>query len=224
MPIDPKDKGTWGDSEHRLAQISETTVIFKDVVQVRDAQWWRAFSRGYVTQWASMYPQQTDALIYAHTLDDIETLAPLIQRFRSTPQKKAFVVISGGALCPCEQAAAKLGWAPSSCHDRRFKVFDLEIGSIARSMASDISLMQEVYASMKGLLRIHSPALVITVGDVNEHVRDALSLAVSKHGQNTSFVLIPRDSVPHSVWMADVRLPALYRKIFSPFPKPMSLI
>ena len=32
--MDPEDKETWGDSEHRLAQISETTVIHKNIVEV----------------------------------------------------------------------------------------------------------------------------------------------------------------------------------------------
>lgn len=209
VPINPKDKDTWGDSEHRLAQISETTVIFKDVVQVRDDQWWRAFSRGYVTQWASMYPQQIDALIYAHSLEDVANLAPLIQRFRSTPRKKAFLAVPGGSLCPCEEAAMKLGWPTSSCHERRLRIFDLEVGSIARSLASDISLIQEIHASMKGLIRIHSPALLIAVGDVETTVKDALSLAVSKYGKNTSLVLLPRDSISHSVWMANVPMPSL---------------
>ncbi|KAI5079568.1 hypothetical protein GOP47_0005047 [Adiantum capillus-veneris] len=209
VPVDQDDKDTWGDSEHRLAQISETTVIFKDIVQVRDDQWWRAFSRGYVTQWASMHPQQIDALIYAHSLEDVASLAPLIQQFRNTPQKKAFLVVPGGSLCPCEEAAVKLGWPASTCHERRFKIFDLEVGSISRSLASDISIIQEIHASMKGLIKIHSPALVIAVGDVVANVRDALSLAVSKYGRNTSMVLLPRTAIAHSVWIPSVRTQAL---------------
>ncbi|MCO5557146.1 hypothetical protein L7F22_010703 [Adiantum nelumboides] len=209
VPIDQDDKDTWGDSEHRLAQISETTVIFKDVVQVRDDQWWRAFSRGYVTQWASMYPQQIDALIYAHSLEDVVSLSPLILQFRKTPQKKAFLVVPGGSLCPCEEAAVKLGWPASACHERRFKIFDLEVGSISRSLASDIPLIQEIQASMKGLIRIHSPALVIAVEDVVADVRNALSLAVCKYGRNTSLVLLPRNAIPHSVWIPGVRTQAL---------------
>ncbi|KAJ8651155.1 hypothetical protein MRB53_004178 [Persea americana] len=46
LPVDPNDKETWGNSEHRLAYVSETTVIFKDIVQVRDDQWRRALSTG----------------------------------------------------------------------------------------------------------------------------------------------------------------------------------
>lgn len=34
VPIDPSDVETWGDKEHRLAQVAETTVIHKDIVEV----------------------------------------------------------------------------------------------------------------------------------------------------------------------------------------------
>ncbi|KAH7425783.1 hypothetical protein KP509_11G070800 [Ceratopteris richardii] len=209
VPIDPQEKDTWGDSEHRLAQIAETTIIFKDVVQVRDDQWWRALSRGYVTQRTSMYPQQIDALIYAHTLEDVTSLAPLIQQFRVTPNKKAYLVVSGGSLCSCDAAVMKLGWPASACHERRFEVFDLELGSISKSVASDISNIQEIHASMKGLIKIHSPALVIAVGEVETRVRDAISLVVSETGVNTSLVLLPRNSIPHSLWIPSVRTQAL---------------
>ncbi|KAH7425782.1 hypothetical protein KP509_11G070700 [Ceratopteris richardii] len=209
VPIDPEDKESWGDREHRLAQISETTVRFKDVVQVRDDQWWRALSRGYVTQWAFMYPQQIHALIYAHSLEDITSLAPLIRQFQLTPARKAYLVIPGGSLCPCEAAVTTLGWAASACHERRFKVFDLEVGSISRSLASDGSLIQEIHACMKGLIKIHSPALLITVGEVEARVRHALSLAVSQCRRNTSLVLLPRRSIAHSVWIPDIGIQAL---------------
>ncbi|MCO5572767.1 hypothetical protein L7F22_026526 [Adiantum nelumboides] len=209
VPINHEDKDTWGDREHRLAQISETTVIFKDVVQVRDDQWWRSFSRGYVTQWAAMYPQQVDALIYAHTLEDVADFASLIHHFRATPLKKAFLVVPGGSLCPCEEATNKLGWPAASCHERRFKIFDLEIGSIARSLVSEVSLMQEVYGAIKGLIKIHSPALVVAAADVQSCVRDALKLAVDNYGKNTSLVLLPRNAIAHSLWMASLRLQSL---------------
>nr|DAD28015.1 TPA_asm: hypothetical protein HUJ06_029483 [Nelumbo nucifera] len=81
LPVDPNDKETWGDSEHRLAYVSETTVIFKDIVQVRDDQWWRALSTGYVTQWAAMYPQKIDALFYAHSLDE-EVVTVLVKKLQ----------------------------------------------------------------------------------------------------------------------------------------------
>jgi hypothetical protein len=84
LPVNPNDKETWGDSEHRLAYVSETTVIFKDVVQVRDNQWWSALSTGYITQWAKMHPQKIDALFYAHSLQEVKALTPLLEKFRST--------------------------------------------------------------------------------------------------------------------------------------------
>ncbi|CAD6257531.1 unnamed protein product [Miscanthus lutarioriparius] len=76
LPVDPNDKETWGDSEHRLAYVSETTVIFKDIVQVRDEQWWRALTSGYVTRWAAMHPQKVDALFYAHSLGEYSPSIP----------------------------------------------------------------------------------------------------------------------------------------------------
>lgn len=36
LPVDANDTDTWGDKEHRLAQIAETTVIHKNVVEVSD--------------------------------------------------------------------------------------------------------------------------------------------------------------------------------------------
>jgi hypothetical protein len=74
-----------------------------------------------------MNPQQCDVFIYAHSLKEVQAVAPLLQKFRTTPGKKAYLVISGGQYCPCEDAASLLGWSKASCHDRRFKVFDLEV-------------------------------------------------------------------------------------------------
>lgn len=209
MPIDPNNMETWGDSEHRLAYVSETTVIHKDIVQIRDEQWWRTLSRGYVTQWAAMYPQQSDAFFYAHSLSELVELAPLILRFRGTPSKKAYVVVPGGAHCPCEEAAVLLGWSPHNCKERRFKIFDLEVGSIARG-ASDSSVIQEIFASMRGLFKIHSPALLITVSDLDPTVRDALQAAVRR--SNTTLVRLPRSSIKHALWIPDVKSAALRSK------------
>ena len=209
VPVNPHDKETWGDCEHRLAQISETTVIYKDVVQVRDDQWWRALTRGYITQWSLMHPQRIDALIYAHSLHDVADFAPMIHRFRTTHLKKAFLVVPGGSLCPCEEAAVTLGWPASVCHERRFKIFDLEVGAIARSLVSDISLMQEIYSAFKGLIKIHSPALVLAIEGVPSSVRDGLAMAVTKHGRKTSLVLLPRNVIPHSLWITNLRLESL---------------
>jgi len=102
-------------------------------LQVRDNQWWRAFSRGYITQWAEMNPQRSDAFFYAHRVSDVQAMAPLLQKFRGTLGRKVYLVVSGGDFCSCEAAAQVLGWAAASCSDRRFKVFDLEV-STARHM------------------------------------------------------------------------------------------
>ncbi|XP_002973886.2 uncharacterized protein LOC9656675 [Selaginella moellendorffii] len=206
VPIDPDDRDTWGDSEHRLAYVSETTVIHKDIVQLRDRQWWSALTRGYVTQWAAMFPQQCDVFFYAHSLGEILDLAPLILRFRSIPGKKAYVVVSGGPYCPCEEAALMLGWSSNSCHDRRFKMFDLDI-SFVSSGNSNTQVFHEVLAAMKGLIRIHSPAIIISVADLVPDVRDAIALAAFQ--ANTTVLQLPRRAIEHALWIADVKTSAL---------------
>jgi hypothetical protein len=203
VPVDPNDKATWGDKEHRLAQVAETTVIHKDVVDVRDNQWWRTFSRGYITQWAEMNPQRCDAFFYAHRISDVKTMAPLMMKFRSVPGRKVYLVISGGQYCSCEDAVEIFGWAAAECKARRFKVFDLEVGSVHRSF-SETPFIQEVSASLRGLMKMHSPTLLITVNDLPSAVVRALQLATAQSGSNTSFVQIPRASFPHALWIATV--------------------
>lgn len=212
LPVDPKDKETWGDSEHRLAYVSETTVIFKDIVQVRDNQWWRALSTGYVTQWAAMYPQKIDALFYAHSLEEVKALAPLLEKFRSTVGKKTYIVVSGGGFCPCEEAAAVLNWPKVVCRERRFKIFDLGIGAISGVSNSEVPVVQSVYSSIKGLIKIHNPSLLITVADIDSNVKSALKMATESNLNSTKMVLLPRSSVPKVLWMADVRSTALPSK------------
>ncbi|EFJ14348.1 hypothetical protein SELMODRAFT_120665 [Selaginella moellendorffii] len=209
LPVDPTDPATWGDKEHRLAYVSETTVIHKDIVEIRDDQWWRALSRGYVTQWSRMNPQQSDVIFYAHTLDQVTDLAPLIARFRATPGKKAYVAVAGGVHCPCKEAAPLLGLPTEACHERRFKIFDLEMGSIAATWKAGegdrgfSGQFQEIYGAMRGLVRIHSPAIIVTVADLERGVRDAVDLA-AKRG-NATLVELPRPSIQHALWMADLK-------------------
>ncbi|KAL5990611.1 hypothetical protein ACLOJK_011514 [Asimina triloba] len=212
LPVDPKDKETWGDSEHRLAYISETTVIFKDTVQVRDEQWWRALSSGYITQWAAMNPQKTDALFYAHSPQEVKALAPLLEKFRSTFGKKAYIVVSGGDHCSCEDAAKVLSWPPQVCRERRFKIFDLGVGAISGASKSEVPLFQSVYSSMKGLIKIHNPSLLIAVADVDSNVRNALKMASDSNSNHSTLVLLPRAAVPKVLWMADLRSTALPSK------------
>ncbi|KAG7019279.1 hypothetical protein SDJN02_18239, partial [Cucurbita argyrosperma subsp. argyrosperma] len=210
LPVDPKDKETWGDSEHRLAYVSETTVIFKDIVQVRDDQWWKAMSTGYITQWAAMYPQKIDALFYAHSVDEAKALAPLLEKFRSTVGKKAYIAVSGGNFCPCEDAAAALKWPKSVCKERRFKIFDLAIGALSGISNSEVPVVQAVYASMKGLIKIHNPSVVITVANVDPNVKKALKMASEANlNGSTTVILLPRPSISKVLWMADLRSTAL---------------
>ncbi|KAJ6403309.1 hypothetical protein OIU84_015258 [Salix udensis] len=182
LPVDPNDKETWGDSEHRLAYVSETTVIFKDIVQIRDDQWWKALSAGYVTQWA----------------------------FRSTVGKKAYIAIPGGNFCPCEDAASALNWPKMVCKERRFKIFDLAVGTQSDISDSEVPVMQAVYSSMKGLIKIHNPSVVITVDDIDPNVKKALKMATETNIVNgTTMVLLPRPSISKVLWMADLRSTAL---------------
>lgn len=213
LPVDPNNKETWGDSEHRLAYVSETTVIFKDIVQVRDDQWWKALSTGYITQWAAMYPQKIDALFYAHSVDEVKALAPLLEKFRSTVGKKAYIAVSGGKFCPCEDAATALKWPKLVCSERRFKIFDLAVGALSGISSSEVPVVQAVYASMKGLIKIHDPSLLITVSDIDSNVKKALRMATETTSNATTLVLLPRPSVSKVLWMADLRATALPSKI-----------
>ncbi|KAL9660186.1 hypothetical protein QQ045_024998 [Rhodiola kirilowii] len=211
LPVDAEDKETWGDSEHRLAYVSETTVIFKDIVQVRDDQWWKALSTGYVTQWAAMNPQKIDALFYAHSISEVKALAPLLEKFRTTVGRKAYIVVSGGNFCPCEEATAALGWPKSVCKERRFKMFDLNVGAMSGMISdSEVPVVQAVYASMKGLIKMHNPSVVITVADIDPHVKKALKMATDAVSNGTAaLVTLPRPSITKVLWMADLRPTAL---------------
>jgi len=208
LPVAADDKETWGDSEHRLAYVSETTVIFKDTVQIRDEQWWRTLSTGYITQWAAMHPQKIDVLFYAHSLDEVQALSPLLEKFRSTVGRKAYIVVSGGRFCPCEETADALKWPSIVCKERRFKIFDLDVGAVQGGVSnSDIPVVQTVYSSLKGLIKIHNPTLLVTVDDIDPTVKNALKMST----ENTTvvFVALPRASIPYTLWMADLRPTAL---------------
>lgn len=212
LPVDPKDRETWGDSEHRLAYVSETTVIFKDIVQVRDDQWWKALSTGYITQWAAMNPQKIDALFYAHSVDEVKALSPLLEKFRASVGKKAYIAVAGGKFCPCEEAAAALKWPKVVCKERRFKIFDLDVGALSGISNSEVPVVQAVYASVKGLIKIHNPSVVITVADIDPNVKKALQMASETNVNGTTLVLLPRPSVSKVLWMADLRSTALPSK------------
>ncbi|KAH7862531.1 hypothetical protein Vadar_006106 [Vaccinium darrowii] len=210
LPVDAKDKETWGDSEHRLAYISETTVIFKDVVQVRDDQWWRALSTGYITQWAAMNPQKIDAFFYAHSLEEVKALAPLLKKFQSTFRKKGYIAVSGGSFCPCEEAAVVLGWPKTVCTERRFKIFDLSLEAASSGVSdSEVPVVQGVYSSMKGLIKMHNPSVVIATSDIDPNVLKALRMATETAKNSSTLVLLPKPSVEKVLWMVDLRSTAL---------------
>ncbi|KAG0452694.1 hypothetical protein HPP92_025358 [Vanilla planifolia] len=209
LPPDPHDKETWGDSEHRLAFVSETTVIYKDIVQLRDDQWWRVLSSGYVTQWAKMYPQKIDALFYAHSLEEVKVFSPLLKKFGSIVGRKAYIVVSGGTLCPCEAAAAILNWPEGVCKERRFKIIDLGIGANSGISNSEVPNMQPLHCSMKGILRIHNPGLLIAAADIDSTVKNSLKMAIEGSKNNSTLVLLPRSEVSKVLWIADLRPTAL---------------
>jgi hypothetical protein len=157
-----------------------------------------------------MNPQKSDAIFFADTLAEVRALAPLILKFRSTPGKKAFVAVTGGVQCPCEEAASVLGWSPAACHERRFKIFNLEIGTDSREKRMDPSFIHEVMATMKGLMQIHGPSLIITTNTIASSVREALSLVTTRFA--ATLVELPPSSVPYALWIPDTRSVALQCK------------
>lgn len=159
-----------------------------------------------------MYPQKIDALFYAHSVDEVKALAPLLEKFRSTVGKKAYIVVSGSNFCPCEDAASVLNWPKLVCKERRFKIFDLAVGSLSGVSNSEVPVIQVIYSSMKGLIKIHSPSVVIIVSDIDPIVKKALKMASEANSNATTLVLLPRASVSKVLWMADLRSTALPSK------------
>lgn len=165
-----------------------------------------------------MYPQKIDALFYAHSVDEVRALAPLLEKFRSTVGKKAYIVVSGGNFCPCEDAASALNWPKLVCKERRFKIFDLTIGALSGVSNSEVPVVQAVFSSMKGLIKIHNPSVVITVADIDSNVKKALKMATETKPNGTTLVLLPRPSITKVLWMADLRsaaLPSKHQSFFS---------
>lgn len=165
-----------------------------------------------------MYPQKIDALFYAHSVHEVRALAPLLEKFRSTVGKKAYIVVSGGNFCPCEDAASALNWPKLVCKERRFKIFDLAIGALSGVSNSEVPVVQAVFSSMKGLIKIHNPSVVITVADIDSNVKKALKMATETKSNGTTLVLLPRPSITKVLWMADLRsaaLPSKHQSFFS---------
>jgi hypothetical protein len=73
-------------------------------------------------------------------------------------------------------------------------------------------MIQEIFVAMRGLIKIHSPALIITVKDVAAPVLEAIKMAASRSLTNTTVVCLPATSFPHALWMADIRTTALMCK------------
>ncbi|WOH01108.1 hypothetical protein DCAR_0520489 [Daucus carota subsp. sativus] len=117
-------------------------------------------------------------------------------------------------------AASALGWPQVVCRERRFKIFDLEVGALSGISNSEVPVVQAVYASMKGLIKMHNPSVVITINDIDLNVMKALKMATETNTNGSVLILLPRSSVSKALWMADLRATALPKKFK---PKPASL-
>ena len=81
---------------------------------------------------------------------------------------------------------------------------------------SEVPVLQAVYSSMKGLIKIHNPSVVITVADADPNVKKALKMATETNVNGTALVLLPRASISKVLWMADLRSTALPSKNLYP--------
>ncbi|XP_063950488.1 uncharacterized protein LOC135152968 isoform X1 [Daucus carota subsp. sativus] len=106
-------------------------------------------------------------------------------------------------------AASALGWPQVVCRERRFKIFDLEVGALSGISNSEVPVVQAVYASMKGLIKMHNPSVVITINDIDLNVMKALKMATETNTNGSVLILLPRSSVSKALWMADLRATAL---------------
>lgn len=86
-----------------------------------------------------------------------------------------------------------------------------QVGSVHKGNAEP-PMIQEIFVAMRGLIKIHSPALIITVKDVAAPVLEAIKMAASRSLTNTTVVCLPATSFPHALWMADIRTTALMCK------------
>ncbi|OIT32966.1 hypothetical protein A4A49_56198, partial [Nicotiana attenuata] len=99
---------------------------------------------------------------------------------------KAYIVVSERNFCTCEDAATALKWPKAVCKERRFKIMDIGVGALSGISNSEVPVVQAMYVSMKGLIKIHNPSLVITVADVDSNVKKALNMATEA---NTTVIL-----------------------------------
>ena len=86
-----------------------------------------------------------------------------------------------------------------------------QVGSVHKGNAEP-PMIQEIFVALRGLIKIHSPALIITVKDVAAPVLEAIKMASSRALTNTTVVCLPATSFPHALWMADIRTTALMCK------------
>ncbi|BAT16173.1 Os12g0183900 [Oryza sativa Japonica Group] len=161
---------------------------------MRDEQWWRALTSGYVTQWEAMHPQKVDALFYAHSLSESGSAPPPAVRLTSS--------CPAVGTTPAEEAATVLKWPKVVCKERRFKIFDLAVGALSGPSHSEVPVLQAVYSSMRGIIRMHNPSVIITVANVDAKIKDAFRMAADSAINHIAFVLLPRNSISKVLWMA----------------------
>ncbi|KAL7198203.1 hypothetical protein ACSBR2_020677 [Camellia fascicularis] len=77
---------------------------------------------------------------------------------------------------------------------------------------SQVSIVQGVYASVKGLMRTHSPSVVIAVSNIDSDVMRALEMVSESSENGSTLVLLSRASMSKVLWMADLRSTALPNK------------
>ncbi|KAK8596480.1 hypothetical protein V6N12_064967 [Hibiscus sabdariffa] len=58
-----------------------------------------------------------------------------------------------------------------------FKIFDLQIEAISGISNSEVPILQVVYSSMRGLIKMHNPSVVITLEDIDSNVKKVLKMA-----------------------------------------------
>jgi hypothetical protein len=107
-----------------------------------------------------------------------------------------------------------LKWPKVVCRDRRFKIFDLGIGALSGPSRSEVPVLQAVYASMRGIVRMHNPSVVVALADIDAKVKEALRMAadVADAVNRTALVLLPRTSVSKVLWMATLKPASLPSK------------
>ncbi len=109
-----------------------------------------------------------------------------------------------------------LKWPKVVCKERRFKIFDLAVGALSGPSHSDVPVLHAVYSSMRGIVRMHNPSVIVAVADVDSKIKDALRMAADAAINRTALVLLPRNSISKVLWMANLSPTSLPSKLILP--------